>query len=114
MKRLILTSLISGFTKTNLIETVHLKIAIIFSFVLHTAALTIYSQDLPGKMNQALSLTEANYVSINKDAKLLQYDRMLFGQFIEHFHRQIYGGIFDPGSRLSDSAPMLVPEPWKK
>ena len=27
---------------------------------------------------------------------------MIFGQFIEHFHRQIYGGIFDPGSKLSD------------
>jgi alpha-N-arabinofuranosidase len=27
---------------------------------------------------------------------------MLFGQFIEHFHRQIYGGIFEPGSPLSD------------
>jgi alpha-N-arabinofuranosidase len=30
------------------------------------------------------------------------YSRLLFGQFIEHFHRQIYGGIFDPGSPLSD------------
>jgi alpha-N-arabinofuranosidase len=30
------------------------------------------------------------------------YDRMIFGQFIEHFHRQIYAGIFDPGSKLSD------------
>ena len=27
---------------------------------------------------------------------------MIFGQFIEHFHRQIYGGIFEPGSKLSD------------
>ncbi len=31
-----------------------------------------------------------------------EYDRMLFGQFIEHFHRQIYGGIFEPGSPLAD------------
>lgn len=30
------------------------------------------------------------------------YSQMIFGQFIEHFHRQIYGGIFDPGSTLSD------------
>lgn len=29
-------------------------------------------------------------------------DRMIFGQFIEHFHRQIYGGIFEPGSPRSD------------
>lgn len=27
---------------------------------------------------------------------------MIYGQFIEHFHRQIYGGIYDPGSSLSD------------
>jgi alpha-N-arabinofuranosidase len=27
---------------------------------------------------------------------------MIYGHFIEHFHRQIYGGIFDPGNRLSD------------
>lgn len=29
-------------------------------------------------------------------------DPMLFGHFIEHFHRQIYGGIYDPGNPLSD------------
>jgi alpha-N-arabinofuranosidase len=28
---------------------------------------------------------------------------MIYGHFIEHFHRQIYGGIFDPGNPLSDS-----------
>jgi alpha-L-arabinofuranosidase len=31
------------------------------------------------------------------------YDRMLFGQFLEHFHRQVYGGVFDPGSPLADA-----------
>lgn len=30
------------------------------------------------------------------------FNRMLFGQFLEHFHRQVYGGVFDPGSSLSD------------
>lgn len=30
-------------------------------------------------------------------------DTMLYGQFIEHFHRQIYGGVYDPGNPLSDS-----------
>lgn len=29
-------------------------------------------------------------------------DQMLFGHFLEHFHRQIYGGVFDPGSRFAD------------
>ncbi len=31
-----------------------------------------------------------------------RWDRMIFGHFIEHFHRQVYGGLFDPGSPLSD------------
>jgi len=30
-------------------------------------------------------------------------DRNLFGSFLEHLGRAIYGGIFDPGSRLSDA-----------
>ncbi len=30
------------------------------------------------------------------------YSRDLFGHFIEHFHRQVYGGVFEPGSPLSD------------
>ena len=29
-------------------------------------------------------------------------DFMIFGQFLEHFHRQVYGGVYDPGSRLAD------------
>lgn len=39
-------------------------------------------------------------IELNADHKV--YDRMIFGQFIEHFHRQVYGGIFEPGSKLSD------------
>lgn len=27
---------------------------------------------------------------------------MIYGHFLEHFHRQVYGGIFDPGNSLSD------------
>ena len=30
------------------------------------------------------------------------YNPMIFGGFIEHFGRQIYGGVFEPGSALSD------------
>lgn len=41
-------------------------------------------------------------LTIHTDSAAIAYDRMIFGQFIEHFHRQVYGGIFDPGSRLSD------------
>ena len=41
-------------------------------------------------------------LTIDFNSEWQPYDRMIFGQFIEHFHRQIYGGIFDPGSKLSD------------
>lgn len=42
-------------------------------------------------------------VTVDTHRGSVPWDRMLLGQFIEHFHRQIYGGIFDPGSRLSDA-----------
>lgn len=48
------------------------------------------------------NLPETNRFSVLPDAEIITYNRMLFGQFIEHFHRQVYGGIFDPGSELSD------------
>ena len=35
-------------------------------------------------------------------APAVRFNRMLFGQFLEHFHRQVYGGVFEPGSPLSD------------
>jgi len=31
-----------------------------------------------------------------------QADPMLYGHFLEHFHRQVYGGVFDPTSRFAD------------
>lgn len=31
-----------------------------------------------------------------------RWDRMIFGHFIEHFHSQIYGGLYEPGSPLAD------------
>lgn len=42
-------------------------------------------------------------VSIRTSARPRTYQRMLFGGFLEHFHRQIYGGIFEPGSPRSNS-----------
>ncbi len=29
-------------------------------------------------------------------------DKKIYGHFLEHFHRQIYGGVFDPSSRFAD------------
>ena len=31
-----------------------------------------------------------------------QADPMLYGHFLEHFHRQIYGGVYDPASPFAD------------
>ncbi|MGL6193220.1 MAG: hypothetical protein ACRC2T_00190 [Thermoguttaceae bacterium] len=47
-------------------------------------------------------ISNFNKISLAKDAQPQQYDRMILGQLIEHFHRQIYGGIFEPGSPLAD------------
>lgn len=39
---------------------------------------------------------------IDTTAATVAYSPMIFGGFIEHFDAQIYGGIFEPGSPLSD------------
>ncbi len=41
-------------------------------------------------------------ISINKDENVEAYNPMIFGGFLEHFGKQIYGGVFDPGSPLSN------------
>ena len=39
---------------------------------------------------------------IDTGAHSIPYSPMIFGGFLEHFDHQIYGGVFDPGSPLSD------------
>lgn len=41
-------------------------------------------------------------VTIDTDVEPKPYSPLIFGGFIEHFHQQVYGGLFDRGSRLSD------------
>lgn len=47
--------------------------------------------------------TPRGQVVIETEVPAKSYSPRLFGGFIEHFHRQIYGGLFAPGSPLSDS-----------
>jgi alpha-L-arabinofuranosidase len=47
-----------------------------------------------------MSLSATFYIDSHRGNK--PYSRMVFGQFLEHFHRQVYGGVFEPGSPLSD------------
>jgi alpha-N-arabinofuranosidase len=41
-------------------------------------------------------------INIDFDRRLGRVDRRIFGSFIEHLGRCIYGGVFEPGSPLSD------------
>lgn len=38
----------------------------------------------------------------NEKRVIGERDEMIYGHFIEHFHRQIYNGIYEPGNPLSD------------
>ncbi|MBQ8041399.1 MAG: alpha-N-arabinofuranosidase, partial [Lachnospiraceae bacterium] len=42
------------------------------------------------------------HVKINEKRKISSVNPMIYGQFIEHFHRQIYGGVYDPTHPLAD------------
>ncbi len=44
----------------------------------------------------------AGQFTANLSGASIPFNRMLFGQFLEHFQRQVYGGVFDPGSPLAD------------
>ena len=50
----------------------------------------------------AVSAVGQNKLCVTERAKPVAYNPMIFGQFIEHFDNQVYGGIFDPGNSLSD------------
>lgn len=41
-------------------------------------------------------------IYVNKDRVLFSRDAMLYGHFLEHFHRQVYGGVYDPQSPFAD------------
>lgn len=40
-------------------------------------------------------------IIVDPETESKSYSPMIFGGFLEHFHDQIYGGVFDPGSPLS-------------
>ena len=51
----------------------------------------------------ALGANSPARVYLDSRRTLSAIDRHLFGSFLEHLGRAIYGGIYDPGSKLSDS-----------
>jgi alpha-N-arabinofuranosidase len=67
------------------------------------SAALLASAALPGRL-AALDSSNAIEGEFTADltAPVTPFNRMIFGQFLEHFHRQVYGGVFEPGSPLSD------------
>ncbi len=53
-------------------------------------------------IQNSFSQNNTSSLTIDFESNPHKYSKMIFGQFIEHFHRQIYGGIYEPGSKLSD------------
>ncbi len=43
-----------------------------------------------------------NSFKVKAQEERLEYNPMIFGAFLEHFDNQVYGGVFCPGSPLSD------------
>jgi alpha-L-arabinofuranosidase len=41
-------------------------------------------------------------IQINPSRIIGLRDEKIYGHFLEHFHRQVYGGVFDPNSSLSN------------
>ena len=56
------------------------------------------------RVDAADTLQDATHAAITIDTRAprTEYSRMIFGGFLEHFGRQVYGGVFEPGSPLSD------------
>ena len=57
--------------------------------------------EVAGPREQAMTSATATVI-IDVDAPCVEYNPMIFGGFIEHLGKQIYGGFFDPGSPLAD------------
>ena len=45
---------------------------------------------------------KAMRLNITPERVLFKRDPMLYGHFLEHFHRQIYGGVYDPTAPFAD------------
>lgn len=59
-----------------------------------------YSAQSKNEERKSSKLEASVIIDVNTPAK--DYNPMIFGGFIEHFGKQIYGGFFEPGSPLSD------------
>jgi alpha-L-arabinofuranosidase len=63
----------------------------------------LFGRSLTAQAKPAASSVSAVRVYVDSRRTIAPIDRNLFGSFLEHLGRAIYQGIYDPGSRLSDS-----------
>jgi len=56
-----------------------------------------------GRLAHAQSGPAVARIYLDPAQKIAPLDRKVFGSFIEHLGRSIYGGVYEPGSKLSDS-----------
>jgi len=63
----------------------------------------LFGRSLMAQAKPAASSTAAARVYVDSRRTIAPIDRNLFGSFLEHLGRAIYEGIYDPGSKLSDS-----------
>ena len=71
-----------------------------------TAAVALSSSTLFGRLVSAQTSSTADQtvrILIDGRRSISPLDRNLFGSFLEQLGRAIYEGIYDPGSKLSDS-----------
>ena len=66
------------------------------------AAAILGSSELVARLSALEAPAVTGEFAIDFSASRTPFNRMLFGQFLEHFQRQVYGGVFEPGSPLAD------------
>ena len=59
---------------------------------------------LSGRLAAAQTETSVTRIYVDPAQKIAPLDRKIFGSFVEHLGRSVYGGIYEPGSKLSDPA----------
>lgn len=73
-----------------------------FSLIMATALTGLTSPVLNTLPVAAQNVIPRATITIDTGAPKVTYNPMIFGGFLEHFSDQVYGGIYDPGSPLSD------------
>src|SRR2546426_3334414 len=66
-----------------------------------TAALALGADSWPARM-AAAQASKAARVILDPARRVAALDRRLLGSFLEHLGRAIYGGVYEPGSKLAD------------